>query len=203
MTLAIEGHVSSCRPSWVLINLHFTHQRPHTSFLVLLLSEVSWVCDGLSFFPNVIAAIRLLGSGSDENKENDLRPSLPQSYAATVARPSTASASTVPGEWTWGTCLTATLLSLHCSLWMERSPRTTYFLPGEAEAMGIASDLGSLNLAGTAPQACFPHTWHEPFASLRICKQVESFKNLGGEVGVWIHLTRSLSKRQRWPPWLL
>ncbi|KAM6164332.1 WD repeat domain phosphoinositide-interacting protein 1 [Rhynchocyon petersi] len=40
----------------------------------------------------------LLGSGTtDENKENDLRPSLPQSYAATVARPSTASASTVPG----------------------------------------------------------------------------------------------------------
>ncbi|XP_008567609.1 PREDICTED: WD repeat domain phosphoinositide-interacting protein 1 [Galeopterus variegatus] len=40
----------------------------------------------------------LFGSGTaEENKENDLRPSLPQSYAATVARPSTSSASTVPG----------------------------------------------------------------------------------------------------------
>ncbi|XP_040845496.1 WD repeat domain phosphoinositide-interacting protein 1 isoform X2 [Ochotona curzoniae] len=39
----------------------------------------------------------LLGSGTEENKENDLRPSLPQSYAATVARPSPSSASTVPG----------------------------------------------------------------------------------------------------------
>uniref|UniRef100_A0A2K5C209 WD repeat domain phosphoinositide-interacting protein 1 n=1 Tax=Aotus nancymaae TaxID=37293 RepID=A0A2K5C209_AOTNA len=40
----------------------------------------------------------LLGSGTtEENKENDLRPSLPQSYAATVARPSASSASTVPG----------------------------------------------------------------------------------------------------------
>ncbi|XP_040496284.1 WD repeat domain phosphoinositide-interacting protein 1 isoform X2 [Ursus maritimus] len=40
----------------------------------------------------------LLSSGTtEENKENDLRPSLPQSYAATVARPSTSSASTVPG----------------------------------------------------------------------------------------------------------
>ncbi|MBW01633.1 WD repeat domain phosphoinositide-interacting protein 1, partial [Eschrichtius robustus] len=40
----------------------------------------------------------LLGSGTaDENKENDLRPSLPQSYAATVARPSPSAASTVPG----------------------------------------------------------------------------------------------------------
>ncbi|XP_059237100.1 WD repeat domain phosphoinositide-interacting protein 1 [Mustela nigripes] len=40
----------------------------------------------------------LISSGTtEENKENDLRPSLPQSYAATVARPSTSSASTVPG----------------------------------------------------------------------------------------------------------
>uniref|UniRef100_I3M1Q5 WD repeat domain, phosphoinositide interacting 1 n=1 Tax=Ictidomys tridecemlineatus TaxID=43179 RepID=I3M1Q5_ICTTR len=40
----------------------------------------------------------LLGSGStEENKENDLRPSLPQTYAATVARPSSSSTSTVPG----------------------------------------------------------------------------------------------------------
>lgn len=39
----------------------------------------------------------LLGSGTEENKENDLRPSLPQSYAATVARPSSSAASTVPG----------------------------------------------------------------------------------------------------------
>ncbi|XP_043441032.1 WD repeat domain phosphoinositide-interacting protein 1 isoform X1 [Prionailurus bengalensis] len=40
----------------------------------------------------------LLSSGTtEENKENDLRPPLPQSYAATVARPSTSSASTVPG----------------------------------------------------------------------------------------------------------
>ncbi|XP_021104287.1 WD repeat domain phosphoinositide-interacting protein 1 isoform X3 [Heterocephalus glaber] len=39
----------------------------------------------------------LLGSATTkENKENDLRPSLPQSYAATVARPSTSAASTVP-----------------------------------------------------------------------------------------------------------
>uniref|UniRef100_A0A8C5K8I3 WD repeat domain phosphoinositide-interacting protein 2 n=1 Tax=Jaculus jaculus TaxID=51337 RepID=A0A8C5K8I3_JACJA len=40
----------------------------------------------------------LLGSGAtEESKENDLRPPLPQSYAATVARPSTSTASTVPG----------------------------------------------------------------------------------------------------------
>ncbi|XP_043819107.1 WD repeat domain phosphoinositide-interacting protein 1 isoform X2 [Dromiciops gliroides] len=41
----------------------------------------------------------LLGSEkTDENKENDLRPPLPQSYAATVARPGTTSlSSTVPG----------------------------------------------------------------------------------------------------------
>ncbi|KAF3817326.1 hypothetical protein GH733_011726 [Mirounga leonina] len=40
----------------------------------------------------------LLSSGTtEENKENDLRPSLPQSYAATVARPSTSAASTMPG----------------------------------------------------------------------------------------------------------
>ncbi|ERE69080.1 WD repeat domain phosphoinositide-interacting protein 1 [Cricetulus griseus] len=40
----------------------------------------------------------LLSSGTtDENKENDLRPSVPPSYAATVARPSTSAASTVPG----------------------------------------------------------------------------------------------------------
>lgn len=46
----------------------------------------------------LIKTHRLLGSGTtDENKENDLRPSLPQSYAATVARPSTSAASTVPG----------------------------------------------------------------------------------------------------------
>ncbi|KAK7822638.1 hypothetical protein U0070_001986 [Myodes glareolus] len=40
----------------------------------------------------------LLSPGTaDENKENDLKPSLPPSYAATVARPSTSAASTVPG----------------------------------------------------------------------------------------------------------
>uniref|UniRef100_A0A663M4Z5 WD repeat domain, phosphoinositide interacting 1 n=1 Tax=Athene cunicularia TaxID=194338 RepID=A0A663M4Z5_ATHCN len=41
----------------------------------------------------------LLGSGkTEENKENDLRPPLPQSYAATVARQSTVpSTSTMPG----------------------------------------------------------------------------------------------------------
>ncbi|XP_069398425.1 WD repeat domain phosphoinositide-interacting protein 1 isoform X1 [Ovis canadensis] len=40
----------------------------------------------------------LLGSGtSEENKENDLKPPLPQSYAATVARPSASAASTVQG----------------------------------------------------------------------------------------------------------
>ncbi|XP_023612706.1 WD repeat domain phosphoinositide-interacting protein 1 isoform X3 [Myotis lucifugus] len=45
----------------------------------------------------LIKTHRLLGSGTtEENKENDLRPSLPQSYAATVARPSASSASTVP-----------------------------------------------------------------------------------------------------------
>lgn len=66
--------------------------------------KVSWICDDLLFlFPFLIAAISLLGSGTtEENKENDLRPSLPQSYAATVARPSTSSASTVPGERRYG-----------------------------------------------------------------------------------------------------
>ncbi|XP_045442233.1 WD repeat domain phosphoinositide-interacting protein 1 isoform X6 [Pipistrellus kuhlii] len=45
----------------------------------------------------LIKTHRLLGSGTtEENKENDLRPSLPQSYAATVAIPSASSASTVP-----------------------------------------------------------------------------------------------------------
>lgn len=45
-------------------------------------------------------AISLLGSGKmEENKENDLRPPLPQSYAATVARQSTVpSTSTMPGK---------------------------------------------------------------------------------------------------------
>ncbi|KAJ1072378.1 hypothetical protein K5549_017623, partial [Capra hircus] len=48
--------------------------------------------------PPSITAGSLLGSGtSEENKENDLRPPLPQSYAATVARPSASAASTVPG----------------------------------------------------------------------------------------------------------
>lgn len=44
--------------------------------------------------------ISLLGSGKmEENKENDLRPPLPQSYAATVARQSTVpSTSTMPGK---------------------------------------------------------------------------------------------------------
>ncbi|XP_033039765.1 WD repeat domain phosphoinositide-interacting protein 1 isoform X2 [Trachypithecus francoisi] len=47
---------------------------------------------------NICTLSTLLGSGTtEENKENDLRPSLPQSYAATVARPSASSASTVPG----------------------------------------------------------------------------------------------------------
>lgn len=67
-----------------------------------------------------IGATSLLGSGTtEENKENDLKPSLPQSYAATVARPSPSSASTVPGERVGvGTCdssllLLSPLLSLH------------------------------------------------------------------------------------------
>nr|XP_042138964.1 WD repeat domain phosphoinositide-interacting protein 1 isoform X1 [Peromyscus maniculatus bairdii] len=52
----------------------------------------------LLFFLSLIAASSLLSSGTTEdNKENDLRPSLPPSYAATVARPSTSAASTVPG----------------------------------------------------------------------------------------------------------
>lgn len=44
--------------------------------------------------------ISLLGSGKmEENKENDLGPPLPQSYAATVARQSTVpSTSTMPGK---------------------------------------------------------------------------------------------------------
>lgn len=44
--------------------------------------------------------ISLLGSGKiEENKENDLQPPLPPSYAATVARQSTMpSSSTMPGE---------------------------------------------------------------------------------------------------------
>lgn len=45
-------------------------------------------------------AISLLGPRKmEENKENDLRPPLPQSYAATVARQSTTpSTSSMPGE---------------------------------------------------------------------------------------------------------
>lgn len=62
--------------------------------------EVSWARSDRSSLPAPsIAAGSLLGSGtSEENKENDLRPPLPQSYAATVARPSASAASTVPGE---------------------------------------------------------------------------------------------------------
>lgn len=62
--------------------------------------EVSWAGGDRSSLPAPsIAARSLLGSGtSEENKENDLRPPLPQSYAATVARPSASAASTVPGE---------------------------------------------------------------------------------------------------------
>lgn len=62
--------------------------------------EVSWAGGDHSSLPAPsIAAGSLLGSGtSEENKENDLRPPLPQSYAATVARPSASAASTVPGE---------------------------------------------------------------------------------------------------------
>uniref|UniRef100_A0A8C2SHF7 WD repeat domain phosphoinositide-interacting protein 1 n=1 Tax=Capra hircus TaxID=9925 RepID=A0A8C2SHF7_CAPHI len=61
--------------------------------------EVSWAGGDLSSLPAPsITAGSLLGSGtSEENKENDLRPPLPQSYAATVARPSASAASTVPG----------------------------------------------------------------------------------------------------------
>lgn len=55
----------------------------------------------------------MLGSGTtEENKENDLRPPLPQSYAATVARPSTSAASTVPGERMRGTVPDSHSLSL-------------------------------------------------------------------------------------------
>ena len=66
--------------------------------------EVSWAGGDRSSLPAPsIAAGSLLGSGtSEENKENDLRPPLPQSYAATVARPSASAASTVPGEWARG-----------------------------------------------------------------------------------------------------
>lgn len=48
----------------------------------------------------MICTISLLGSGKmEENKENDLQPPVPQSYAATVARQSTVpSTSTMPGE---------------------------------------------------------------------------------------------------------
>lgn len=56
----------------------------------------------------------LLSSGTtEENKENDLRPSLPQSYAATVARPSTWSASTVPGYSEDGGALRGEIIPEH------------------------------------------------------------------------------------------
>ena len=81
-----------------------------------------------------IGATSLLGSGTtEENKENDLKPSLPQSYAATVARPSPSSASTVPGERVGvGTCVTAAFCSCH-----RCSPCTVYSLPGDA--LGVTS----------------------------------------------------------------
>lgn len=55
---------------------------------------------GLTLLPSCPCAISLLGSGkTEENKENDLQPPVPQSYAATVARQSTVpSTSTMPGE---------------------------------------------------------------------------------------------------------
>lgn len=66
--------------------------------LALFRAKVFWSC--ADFFSSLLtAASSLLSSGTaDENKENDLKPSLPPSYAATVARPSTSAASTVPGE---------------------------------------------------------------------------------------------------------
>lgn len=54
----------------------------------------------LTLLPSCPSTISLLGSGkTEENKENDLQPPVPQSYAATVARQSTVpSTSTMPGE---------------------------------------------------------------------------------------------------------
>nr|XP_012309364.1 WD repeat domain phosphoinositide-interacting protein 1 [Aotus nancymaae] len=58
----------------------------------------TYIYDDFFFLSPPLVTSSLLGSGTtEENKENDLRPSLPQSYAATVARPSASSASTVPG----------------------------------------------------------------------------------------------------------
>lgn len=194
------GNLRTCpfpSPSRVLAGLYFKLTWPRPNFLVLSLLEVSQVYMTLFFFPPWIAAIRLLGSGTaEENKENDLRPSLPQSYAATVARPSPSSASTVPGEQRGqGGCLMAPSSPSLVLVDGALSPNH-YFLPGEAT--GTASKLRSLNPAGTAPRACMEHG---PFASLRV-------RSLGGR---WVRhpqwwacgLLRSTvcpSERQRWPP---
>lgn len=59
-----------------------------------------WTESALILLPSCPSTISLLGSGkTEENKENDLQPPVPQSYAATVARQSTVpSTSTMPGE---------------------------------------------------------------------------------------------------------
>lgn len=73
-------------------------KQQNASPLALFSAKVFWSCADFSSL--LTAASSLLSSGTaDENKENDLKPSLPPSYAATVARPSTSAASTVPGEW--------------------------------------------------------------------------------------------------------
>ena len=111
--------------------------------------EVSWAGGDLSSLPAPsITAGSLLGSGtSEENKENDLRPPLPQSYAATVARPSASAASTVPGEraagpgWSRG-------LGGHGAGWADPGAWVVT-VPG-----GWARDLG---LRSAPPASLTPH----------------------------------------------
>ncbi|XP_063512585.1 WD repeat domain phosphoinositide-interacting protein 1 isoform X2 [Pongo pygmaeus] len=112
----------------------------------------------------------LLGSGTtEENKENDLRPSLPQSYAATVARPSASSASTVPGGWTRGqqgsisnSDLPPLLpppslpFPLHCYLGVECPPSPSPFkLPPSPSPFTLPPLPPSLLLGGGVPSLCF------------------------------------------------
>lgn len=118
--------------------------------------EVSWAGGDRSSLPAPsITAGSLLGSGtSEENKENDLRPPLPQSYAATVARPSASAASTVPGERAagpgWSRCRVGGPGGLggHGAGWVGPRPRPEISAPSVSHASlpsaGYSEDGGAL-----------------------------------------------------------
>lgn len=118
--------------------------------------------------------ISLLGSGKmEENTENDLRPPLPQSYAATVARQSTVpSTSTMPGKYpvcpssgrnkkaTWGK-----VESLPTSKGSNRN--STCAMQAGAASRTLLSSPGSSPApkTGQAFSALLPRTPYQRFSS--------------------------------------